>query len=244
MSSRLLIFLLLLLSFPAIGYSSKGQLRILITGDTKGIRASEYASRNQGWLYLADALSPEPGEVPTLRLDAGDLLGGSDFSHFLTHEHFPSRFPQLEILNALQWDTVVLGNADLALSANMLRVAQKTANFPMLTGNVESTRNTWPKFPSFEIIEKGGLRIEVYGLTTPAAPIWHEKLGNDLAFLGILQSAKEITQILREDSGLISLLRCCTAAQIKSSVRKKTCMLASPTPTLGAGWSIMYLELI
>ena len=58
MSSRLLICLLLLLFFPAIGYSSKGQLRILITGDTKGILASEYASRNQGWLYLADALSP------------------------------------------------------------------------------------------------------------------------------------------------------------------------------------------
>ena len=111
MSSRLLIFLLLLLSFPAIGYSSKGQLRILITGDTKGILAPEYASRNQGWLYLADALSPKPGEVPTLRLDAGDLLGGSDFSHFLTHEHFPHRFPQLEILSALQWDTLVLGNA-------------------------------------------------------------------------------------------------------------------------------------
>ena len=60
-------------------------------------------------------------------------------------------------------------------------------------------RNTSPKFPSFEIIEKGGLQIEVYDLTTPAAPIWHEKLGNDLAFLGILQSAKEITQILLEE---------------------------------------------
>ena len=97
MSSRLLIFLLLLLSFPAIGYSSKGQLRILITGDTKGILASEYASRNQGWLYLAEALSPKPGEVPTLRLDAGDLLGGSDFSHFLTQERSPPRFPQLDL---------------------------------------------------------------------------------------------------------------------------------------------------
>ena len=142
MSSRLLIFLLLLLSFPATGYSSKGQLRILITGDTKGILASEYASRNQGWLYLADALAPKPGEVSTLRLDAGDLLGGSDFSHFLTQEHSSPRFPQLKILNALQWDTVVLGNADLALGADMLRVAQKTANFPMLAGNLESTRNT------------------------------------------------------------------------------------------------------
>ena len=199
MSSRLLIFLLLLLSFPTIGYSSKGQLRILITGYTKGILASEYASRNQGWLYLTEALSPKPGETPTLRLDAGDLLGGSDFSHFLTHEHSPPRSPQMEISNALQWDTVVLGNADLALSANMLRVAQKTADFPMLAGNVESTRNTWPKFPSFEIIEKRGLQIEVYGLTTHAAPIWHEKLGNDLTFLGILQSAKEITQILLEE---------------------------------------------
>ena len=199
MSSRLLIFLLLLLSFPATGYSSKGQLRILITGDTKGILASEYASRNQGWLYLADALSPKPGEVPTLRLDAGDLLGGSDFSHFLTREQSPPRFPQLEILNALHWDTVVLGNADLALGADMLRVAQKTANFPMLAGNVESTRNTWPKFPSFEIIEKGSFSIGVFGLTTPAAPMWHEKLANDFAFLDILQRAKEITQILREE---------------------------------------------
>ena len=199
MSSRLLIFLLLLLSFPAIGYSSKGQLRILITGDTKGILASEYASRNQGWLYLAGALSPKPGEVPTLRLDAGDLLGGSDFSHFLTREQSPPRFPQLEILNALQWDTVVLGNADLALGADMLRVAQKTANFPMLAGNVEPTRNTWPKFPSCEIIEKSSFRIGVFGLTTPAASMWHEKLANDLAFLDILQRAKEITQILREE---------------------------------------------
>ena len=199
MSSRLLIILLLLLSITAIGYSSKGQLRIMITGDTKGILASEYASRNQGWLYLADALSPKPGEVPTLRLDAGDLLGGSDFSHFLTQEHSPPRFPQLEILNALQWDTVVLGNADLALGADMLRVAQKTANFPMLAGNVEPTRNTWPKFPSFEIIEKGSFSIGVFGLTTPAAPMWHEKLANDFAFLDILQRAKEITQILREE---------------------------------------------
>ena len=199
MSSRLLIFLLLLLSFPTIGYSSKVQLRILITGDTKGILASEYASRNQGWLYLADALSPKPGEVPNLRLDAGDLLGGSDFSHFLTREQSPPRFPQLEILNALQWDTAVLGNADLALGADMLRVAQKTANFPMLAGNVEPTRNTWPKFPSFEIIEKGSFSIGVFGLTTPAAPMWHEKLANDLAFLDILQRAKEITQILREE---------------------------------------------
>ena len=171
----------------------------MITGDTKNILASEYASRNQGWLYLAEALSPKPGEVPTLRLDAGDLLGGSDFSHFLTHEHFPSRFRQLEILNALQWDTVVLGNADLALGADMLRVAQKTANFPMLAGNVEPTRNTWPKFPSFEIIEKGSFSIGVFGLTTPAAPMWHEKLANDFAFLDILQRAKEITQILREE---------------------------------------------
>ena len=143
MSSRLLIFLLLLLSFPVLVIlTSKEQLRILITGDTKGILASEYASRNQGWLYLADALSPKPGEVPTLRLDAGDLLGGSDFSHFLTQEHSSPRFPQLEILNALQWDTLVLGNADLALGADMLRVAQKTANFPMLAGNVESIRKT------------------------------------------------------------------------------------------------------
>jgi 2',3'-cyclic-nucleotide 2'-phosphodiesterase (5'-nucleotidase family) len=58
----------------------------------------------------------------------------------------------------------------LALGADKLKVAQKIANFPMLARNVLSIRGTWPKFPSFEIIEKGGLRIGVFGLTTPAAP--------------------------------------------------------------------------
>ncbi len=66
----------------------------------------------------------------------------------------------------------------------------------MLAGNVVSIRGTWPKFPSFEIIEKGGFRIGVFCLTTPAAPMWHEKLANDLAFLDILERSKEITKNL------------------------------------------------
>ena len=39
-------------------------------------------------------------------------------------------------MNVLQWDNVVLGNADLALGDDRLKVAQKTANFQMLAENI------------------------------------------------------------------------------------------------------------
>ena len=64
-----------------------------------------------------------------------------------------------KFLNVMQWDNVVLGNADLALGADRLKVAQKTVNFPMLVGNVVSLGSTWSKFPNFLIIETGGFRI-------------------------------------------------------------------------------------
>ena len=38
-------------------------------------------------------------------------------------------------MNVLQWDNVVLGNADLALGVDRLKVAKKTVNFPMLAEN-------------------------------------------------------------------------------------------------------------
>lgn len=58
-------------------------------------------------------------------------------------------FHNRKFLNVLQWDNVVLGNADLALGADRLKVAQKTVNFPMLVGNVVSLGSTWPKFPNY-----------------------------------------------------------------------------------------------
>ena len=87
-------------------------------------------------------------------------------------------FHNRKFLNVLQWDNVVLGNADLALGADRLKVAQKTVNFPMLVGNVVSLGSTWPKFPNFQIIETGGFRIGGC-LMTPAASMWHEKLEYD-----------------------------------------------------------------
>ena len=72
-----------------------------------------------------------------IQLDARDLVGRSNFfCYFLRHSHSPPRFPQLEIMNVLQWDNAVLGNADLALGADRLKVAQKTANFQMLAENI------------------------------------------------------------------------------------------------------------
>ena len=141
---------------------------------------------------------------------------------------------------ALQWDTVVLGNADLVLGADKLKVAQKTADFPMLAGNVVSTRGTWPKFPSFEIIENGCFRIGVFGLMTPAAPMWHEKLANDLAFLDILENAKEITQILREEQQVDLIIALLHSGSNKKFGKQENLYAGLPNAN-AAGWVADYV---
>ena len=95
-------------------------------------------------------------------------------------------------MNVLQWENVVLGNADLALGTHRLKVAKKTDNFPMLAKNIVLQGSNWRKLLSFEIIEEGGFQIGGFGLMAHAAPMYHQKLDDYLAFLDILGSAKEI----------------------------------------------------
>ena len=52
-------------------------------------------------------------------------------------------------MNVLQWDNAVLGNADLALGADRLKVAKKTANFQMLAENTVLQGRNWRKLLSF-----------------------------------------------------------------------------------------------
>ena len=137
-------------------------------------------------------------------------------------------------MNVLQWDNVVLGNADLALGADRLKAAKKTANFPMLAENTVLQGSNWRKLLSFEIIEEGGFQIGGFGLMTPAAPMYHQKLDDYLAFLDIFGSAKEIIQILCEEQQVDLIIELLYSGSNKNSKTKKTCILASPTRTLRA----------
>lgn len=62
----------------------------------------------------------------------------------------------------------------------------------MLAENIVLQGSNWRKLLSFEIIEEGGFQIGGFGLMAHAAPMYHQKLDDYLAFLDILGSAKEI----------------------------------------------------
>ena len=197
-----LVFLLsfLLLTSTLLATSPQPEhLRLLITGDTKGLLAHQYRNRNQGWLYLAEDLVPQPTEPHTLRLDVGDTLGGSDLTHYLAHELNPPEFPLLDLLNELQWDAMVLGNADLSLGPQRLRDARKRAQFPMLAGNVRVNDPAWPDLPTWSIVERGPLRIGLFGLTTPGAVLWHQETLQGLYIEDPVESARKWVDVLRNE---------------------------------------------
>ena len=69
---------------------------------------------------------------------------------------------------------------------------------------------------------------------TPAAPMYHQKLDDYLAFLYIFGSTKEIIQILCEEQQVDLIIELLHSGSNKNSKIKKTCILASPTRTLRA----------
>lgn len=99
----------------------------------------------------------------TVLLDAGDRFTGTLF-----HVQYRGA-EQADIMNLLGYDAVVLGNHEFDDGESALEAFATEVNFPVLSANVD-----YSAFPSLDalivpttVIEVGGERIGVIGLTTP-----------------------------------------------------------------------------
>jgi 5'-nucleotidase len=130
------------------------------TGDTSGaLVASDITI---GAEVVSAIFHETREEIPaTFLLDTGDSLQGNFFVNTTQGEN------AVGIMNAAGYDAMTLGNHEFDYGFDRLLELADMADFPFLTQRFVSSAA--PPLTSHVIIERGGINIGIFGLTTPSA---------------------------------------------------------------------------
>jgi 5'-nucleotidase len=130
------------------------------TGDTSGALVANDISI--GAEVVSAIFRETEEEIPaTFLLDTGDSLQGNFFVNTVQGEN------AVDIMNAAGYDAMTLGNHEFDYGFDRLLELADMADFPFLTQRFIASDA--PPLTSHVIIERGGIKIGVFGLTTPSA---------------------------------------------------------------------------
>lgn len=148
------------------------ELAILQTTDIHGFITHSDTRPAGGWLRLAGLVREirrEHGEERVLLIDCGDTIAGNI-------ETLPSRGRlAVAMINALDYDVWVPGNHELDFGSGHLLSLVKSAEDRVLCGNLALASGETPelvKFPAWRLIERGGARVAVIGMTASYLENW------------------------------------------------------------------------
>lgn len=159
----LIFFLLVSLLFPtSLAFAENVEatkIVILHTNDTHA-RVLESDNDGMGFAKLAEKVKAIKEENPNvLLLDAGDILHGLPFATISKGESI------VKIMNAIKYDAMAPGNHDFNYGYERLVELKELMDFPMISANVY--KDGKPLFTPYIIKEVGGVKIGIFGLTTP-----------------------------------------------------------------------------
>jgi len=161
-------------SYPgASGRAKSGQgsvsLSFIHTNDLHGYTASRKKPDEEG---IIGGLARVAGEIETLKaknpdnsvvLDGGDIFDGGFYSRFSQGEAVSRSYAQIG------YDAVALGNHDVSWGADKVAQIAEDTNADFLAANVldESPGGKLGFLKPYKVIERGGVKIGILGLTTP-----------------------------------------------------------------------------
>lgn len=137
-------------------------LTLLHTNDLHG--HAYLPGKPQGLTQLAPLVQQIRAEMPNVvLLDAGDIIHGMP-----EEKEFKNR-PLLTAMNALRYDAATVGNHEFDFGQDRTRDAIAFSRFPMLSANVveRATGKPWGGLKPYIVLERGGARVGIFGLTTP-----------------------------------------------------------------------------
>jgi len=141
----------------------------------------------------------------TFLLDDGDNLQGQPEVYYYNYidtiqPHFVS-----EVMNYMGYDAATVGNHDVETGHAVYDRLVKEDKFPLLAANAVDIETGKPYFKPYQILEKDGIKIAVFGLVTPAIPEWlPPRLYSGIEFKDMVETAKKwMPVILNEKPDLV-----------------------------------------
>jgi len=109
------------------------------------------------------AIAEQNGDI-FLLVDGGDIFQGTPLGTRSEGQAI------IDYMNAVGYDAAAAGNHDFDLGKEAFVDMVKTANFPLLSANIfdENTGEVWEHVKPWIMLERGGLKIGLFGLSTEA----------------------------------------------------------------------------
>lgn len=139
---------------------------------------------------------------PVLVMDAGDVFQRGPLDEL-------KGAPDFAVMNAVPYDVMTLGNNEFKASAGpeaiqTLMDRVKEAKFPVLSANAFDATTGKLLVSAYKVFDVGGLRVGVFGLTTPRVAFYPQAKG--LRFDDPIATAKQMVSELRDKADIVIAL--------------------------------------
>lgn len=175
-----LVALVLVVSMLPAALAADGETHITILGtsDLHGnIWGYSYEDNketdNNGMARLYTYIQQVRKENPnTFLVDAGDDIEGTIMVNQIYNKIPDQPHPVMAAMNYMKFDAMTLGNHEFNYGIpNMLKITEQ-AEFPVLAANVLNAEGKPVTGDGWTIIDRGGVKLAVIGVTSPNVPIW------------------------------------------------------------------------
>ncbi|HGO5854770.1 TPA: bifunctional UDP-sugar hydrolase/5'-nucleotidase UshA [Mannheimia haemolytica] len=119
------------------------------------------------------------------------LLNAGDANTGVPESDMQNARPDIEGMNAIGYDAMTLGNHEFDFPLQILSMQEQWAKFPFISANVINKKNDKPIVKPYVILERGGLKIAVVGLTTEdTAKLGNPDVTENAVFKNPIETAK------------------------------------------------------
>jgi len=195
---------------PMTELPSAEKLVILATTDLHGnvwgfSYENDKDTTNTGMARIASYVEEVRKQEPYVVLvDNGDTIQGNIMTDDLYNKR-EGEHPVMRAMNLLEYDSMTLGNHEFNFGEHLIKRMQTLANFPILSANLARVDGTMAAKP-YTIIERGGLKIGIIGLTNPNAPRWDGEKTDPFVYAPVGPAARKVVDIIKDKTDIIIVI--------------------------------------
>lgn len=196
LSICLVLIMIFSLSTISMAADSVVNLTIVHTNDTHA--RIESGNNIIGFAKISTKVTELRAANPNLLLvDVGDTFHGQTIATLVKGESV------VKVMNAMKYDVMVPGNHDFNYGKDRLLELRDMLDFPMISANITTEMGTH-FLPGFTIKEIDGVKIGIFGLTTPeTAYKTHPKNVEGLTFDNPIERAQVMVDLLKDNVDLV-----------------------------------------
>ncbi len=130
----------------------------------------------------------------TLLLDAGDIFQGTPYFNFYGGEL------EFKLMSMLGYDAATVGNHDFDNGVGGLAAQMPNAKFKMISSNYDFSNTVMDgKTKPYEIFEKEGIKIGVFGLGIELHGLVNKDMYKETVYMDPVEQAQDMSRILKTE---------------------------------------------